>query len=169
MSLIDRLGSNGYGLTGLTFAGEEKSKGRSTVVVMLPSEEFCCDDYMVIYPSAQVLGQILERLDEPMPQKAFIRKGQRTSLVRLKQDVWRRDNYRCVYCNREIGDVTMTVDHFVPYSYGGATEYENLVTCCLYCNRDKGDQSPETWCQANGIDYGAIVANLGLDKTGVLE
>lgn len=144
-ALIDRLGTAEHGVIGLVF-----QVGSGAAIAMVPDSDF--DSATILYPTAQQMIDILNRADEPMPLKAFIRKSQRISFNRLKQDVWRRDNYHCVYCEREMGDVTMTIDHFIPVSAGGRTEYSNLVSCCLHCNRDKADSLPETWCRPEVMD-----------------
>jgi 5-methylcytosine-specific restriction endonuclease McrA len=57
--------------------------------------------------------------------------------VRLcKREIFRRDNYRCQYCGRETGQ--LTIDHVVPRYRGGQHSWENLVAACPQCNRRKG-------------------------------
>jgi len=34
------------------------------------------------------------------------------------------------------------VDHVIPKRRGGATTWENLVSCCSQCNSRKGDRAP---------------------------
>jgi len=56
-----------------------------------------------------------------------------------KRNVMVRDNYKCCYCgcNNEL-----TIDHVIPSSRGGKTEFENCITCCMTCNSKKGDRTP---------------------------
>lgn len=54
-------------------------------------------------------------------------------------DIFRRDNYRCVYCG---SNEELTIDHVLPVSKGGGNTWQNLVTACLPCNRYKGDGEP---------------------------
>jgi len=49
-----------------------------------------------------------------------------------------RDGWRCVYCGSE-GN-RLTLDHVVPRSRGGTSEWENVVTSCAPCNHRKGDR-----------------------------
>lgn len=51
--------------------------------------------------------------------------------------VLRRDDYTCAYCN-EYAD---TVDHVVPRSHKGPSDWYNLVACCARCNHRKGNRS----------------------------
>lgn len=56
-----------------------------------------------------------------------------------KKGVLRRDNWKCVYCDRS----ATTVDHIVPRAKGGQSTWENLAACCQPCNNGKGDKSLE--------------------------
>ncbi len=57
-----------------------------------------------------------------------------------KQNVYRRDGFKCVYCG---SGANLTLDHVLPRSRGGDNSWENLVTCCRKCNAKKDDQTPE--------------------------
>jgi len=60
--------------------------------------------------------------------------------VRLcKREILRRDEYRCQYCGRRTGQ--LTVDHVVPRYRGGQHSWENLVAACPQCNRRKGKRT----------------------------
>lgn len=54
-----------------------------------------------------------------------------------RRAVFARDGWECQYCGRR-GSLTM--DHIIPRSKGGATTWENVVACCAGCNRRKGDR-----------------------------
>lgn len=56
-----------------------------------------------------------------------------------KQGLRRRDGGRCGYCDTSGAD---TVDHIVPRSRGGATDWENTVLACGPCNGRKRDRTP---------------------------
>jgi 5-methylcytosine-specific restriction endonuclease McrA len=61
-----------------------------------------------------------------------------------RRAVFARDRWTCQYCGHERG--SLTVDHVIPRSKGGASSWDNIVTCCAPCNRRKGDRLPK---QAN--------------------
>ena len=49
--------------------------------------------------------------------------------------------YKCQYC-LDIFDVNqLTLDHVIPRSKGGQTEWQNIVTCCKSCNTKKGSKT----------------------------
>jgi 5-methylcytosine-specific restriction endonuclease McrA len=57
-----------------------------------------------------------------------------------RRAVFARDGWTCQYCGSRS---TLTVDHVVPKSKGGGSNWENIVASCAPCNRRKGDSSPE--------------------------
>jgi len=63
-------------------------------------------------------------------------------IVKLnKQEVFRRDNYKCQYCGQHPHHPT--VDHIIPRHMGGSHTWENLVTACPNCNHRKGGRTVE--------------------------
>jgi 5-methylcytosine-specific restriction endonuclease McrA len=57
-----------------------------------------------------------------------------------RQNVFRRDGNQCVYCGSH---EDLTLDHVLPKSRGGRTNWDNLVTACRRCNARKGHFTPE--------------------------
>lgn len=49
----------------------------------------------------------------------------------------------CVYCGKELTELTMAVDHYVPRSRGGSNGLWNLRPSCLPCNANKADAMPK--------------------------
>jgi 5-methylcytosine-specific restriction endonuclease McrA len=70
--------------------------------------------------------------------------------VRIPRDVHRRkitrkavlarDAWTCQYCGHQA--TGLTVDHVIPRSRGGVSEWENIVAACAPCNRRKGNRTP---------------------------
>ena len=60
-----------------------------------------------------------------------------------RRAVFARDGWECQYCGAR---TSLTVDHVIPRSKGGASSWENIVASCAPCNRRKGDRLPK---QAN--------------------
>lgn len=60
--------------------------------------------------------------------------------AKLRYDVLKRDNYRCVVCGASASDgvTQLHVDHIIPIAKGGKTEMSNLQTLCQRCNLGKG-------------------------------
>lgn len=54
-----------------------------------------------------------------------------------------RDRYQCQYCGAHPGKDSLTIDHILPRSRGGRTDWENVATACGTCNRKKGNRLPD--------------------------
>lgn len=68
----------------------------------------------------------------------------RASLVRYHRIVvFRRDEWLCQYCGRPLTRRDATIDHVIPVSQGGQTNYRNCVTACKPCNHRKAYMTPE--------------------------
>lgn len=59
-----------------------------------------------------------------------------------RNNVYRRDKYICQYCGRNPRKEELTLDHVIPKSMGGQTDWGNVVTCCYECNQKKGRKTP---------------------------
>jgi len=63
--------------------------------------------------------------------------------VRLnRRNLFARDGNRCQYCGRKFKTSDLSIDHVVPRSRGGRTEWNNVVCACLACNVKKGGRTP---------------------------
>ncbi len=56
-----------------------------------------------------------------------------------KKNVMVRDRHLCVYCK---SSKELTIDHVIPASRGGKTNFENCVTACKPCNNKKDSRTP---------------------------
>lgn len=57
---------------------------------------------------------------------------------RTRFDVFKRDDFSCVYCGSSPPDVKLHADHMIPVVEGGSDDLDNLVTACDSCNLGKG-------------------------------
>ncbi len=55
-----------------------------------------------------------------------------------REQIFARDEYRCVYCGERFEPDALTVDHLQPRMRGGDRSGGNLVTACGGCNARKG-------------------------------
>ena len=55
-----------------------------------------------------------------------------------REEVFARDEFRCVYCGEVFPAEALTVDHVQPRVKGGDRSGGNLVTACGGCNVLKG-------------------------------
>lgn len=59
-----------------------------------------------------------------------------------RRNVLLRDRYTCQYCGKEFAPTFLTLDHVIPISRGGKTQWDNIVTACKACNTKKGGKRP---------------------------
>jgi len=79
------------------------------------------------------------RAEYPLPVVIRLRSYVKRPYKRVpltRQNVFRRDGHRCVYCGT---GQDLTLDHLVPRAKGGGTQWNNVVTACRRCNSQKGD------------------------------
>jgi 5-methylcytosine-specific restriction endonuclease McrA len=58
-----------------------------------------------------------------------------------KTNVYLRDLYTCQYCSNEFIRKDLTLDHVLPLSKGGKTNWSNIVAACMRCNTAKGNKT----------------------------
>ncbi len=81
----------------------------------------------------------------------------------LRDRVFRRDGFRCVYCGQVFPPDLLTLDHVQPRVRGGDQSAGNVVTACRACNTEKAAipawaylaDRPEK--RANFLDYAGFV------------
>lgn len=65
------------------------------------------------------------------------------SLNYSKNNIFLRDKFCCVYCGKKLTRAEITVDHVIPKSQGGPSNYLNCVSSCKPCNAYKDNKTPE--------------------------
>jgi len=63
----------------------------------------------------------------------------------LRDRIFRRDGYRCVYCGEVFPSEALSLDHVQPRWRGGDNSPGNLVTACKADNARKGSQPAWAW------------------------
>jgi 5-methylcytosine-specific restriction endonuclease McrA len=59
-----------------------------------------------------------------------------------RRNIYHHYGYRCCYCAKKLPTTDLNLDHVIPRSRGGATDWTNIVTSCIPCNLRKGDKLP---------------------------
>jgi len=67
----------------------------------------------------------------------------RTRVRFSRFNIYARDDNTCQYCGRRHRRAELNLDHVVPRSRGGSTNWENVVCSCIACNLRKGGRTPE--------------------------
>lgn len=90
------------------------------------------DDWIVRSASWQTRVPAIMMLVEYQKPKANVRVS--------RTNVYLRDGYKCQYCGTDITDTSGTLDHVLPLSRGGKSNWTNLTTACKPCNWRKSDK-----------------------------
>jgi hypothetical protein len=61
--------------------------------------------------------------------------------LRLRFEVFKRDNFTCQYCGRNVKEdkVKLHIEHIIPKAKGGKNASDNLTTSCWECNSGKAE------------------------------
>ena len=57
-----------------------------------------------------------------------------------RNNLFLRDTFNCQYCGELFPQSELTIDHVIPRSLGGGTDWENCVSSCKSCNSNKGSR-----------------------------
>jgi 5-methylcytosine-specific restriction endonuclease McrA len=60
-----------------------------------------------------------------------------------RRNIFLRDENHCQYCGHRFSTQHLSLDHVLPRSRGGLTNWENIVCACLRCNVRKGGRTPQ--------------------------
>jgi 5-methylcytosine-specific restriction endonuclease McrA len=66
-----------------------------------------------------------------------------TAVTFSRRNLFKRDHYVCQYCHKQPGTDELTIDHILPKSKGGATDWLNCCLACITCNKRKANRTPE--------------------------
>lgn len=58
----------------------------------------------------------------------------------IRAEIRARDGACCQYCNKQLVETDIQIDHVVPFCCGGSKESWNLVVSCRACNITKRDK-----------------------------
>lgn len=73
----------------------------------------------------------------------YVRIPHSTMLPLSRRTVMARDQYTCQYCGGTPARAELTIDHVLPRSRGGVTDWDNVVVACRTCNQKKGNRTPK--------------------------
>jgi 5-methylcytosine-specific restriction endonuclease McrA len=66
-----------------------------------------------------------------------------TAVTFCRRNIFKRDHATCQYCGARPGSSELTIDHVLPRSQGGTSNWENCVLACVACNARKANRTPE--------------------------
>lgn len=81
--------------------------------------------------------------------------------LNLRRAVIDRDGLHCVYCDEDLTDKEIHLDHIIPESQGGPTTMNNLQVTCRKCNTSKGTLTEQEFTEKLRQRALNILARLG--------
>ena len=60
-----------------------------------------------------------------------------------RRNIYEHYHYRCCYCGSRFDTRELNLEHVLPRSRGGKTDWSNIVTACIPCNLRKADRLPQ--------------------------
>jgi len=60
-----------------------------------------------------------------------------------RKNIYKHYGYRCCYCGKKFQPNELNLDHIIPKSRGGKTDWLNVVTSCIKCNLKKANKLPQ--------------------------
>ncbi len=79
---------------------------------------------------------VAEITNQPIQEKVY----RKLFSKRIRIDVFKRDNYKCLICGTGKEKTSLHIDHIIPISKRGTNNIENLQTLCAECNISKADR-----------------------------
>jgi hypothetical protein len=160
-------------IAGLVFQGETSGPGSrvKTLVLFLPETDHNARVEAHDLSSEQ-WSAVLRQSDDPVikigPEKILVRKVQYAISGAVQQKIWARDSFRCMVCGRQMGEVQLTIDHWMPLELGGSNDTDNYISLCRACNKRKGSLHPLDFCNVAGISELEMSAWIRLMNKGEL-
>ena len=111
------------------------SAKRAIIMILNGRAEFLeSDGYIIRSPSTTFkLPAVIRVLN-------IVKRSRRKEAAFSKKNILRRDNFTCQYCGSNSN--SLTVDHILPKSRGGKSNWNNVVVACKPCNLMKGNLTP---------------------------
>jgi 5-methylcytosine-specific restriction endonuclease McrA len=60
-----------------------------------------------------------------------------------RKNIFARDKNKCQYCGKKVPTSELSLDHVIPRTQGGTSNWKNIVCACTNCNKLKGGRRPE--------------------------
>jgi 5-methylcytosine-specific restriction endonuclease McrA len=81
-----------------------------------------------------------------VPEVILLKGYDRLPPLRVKftrRNIYEHYDSRCCYCGRRFPTSAINLEHIVPKSRGGRSDWSNVVTACIACNTRKGNRLPD--------------------------
>jgi 5-methylcytosine-specific restriction endonuclease McrA len=128
------------------FSEEEKVKVLDSTYTTYTIDEWIEYSKMVEQKTLPVIHSV--NVDFIVPEVIvlpnYLRKPQHGKKLRYSRaSIFKRDGHACQYCGGVKPRNELTVDHIIPKSRGGRSNWLNITTACKPCNWKKADRTPD--------------------------
>ncbi len=92
----------------------------------------------------ETVGSVGRRIK--IPRIVVLQAYERIPMGRVRfsrHNIFLRDDHTCQYCGQKLPRRELNLDHVVPRSRGGKTNWHNVVASCIKCNFKKGGRTPD--------------------------
>jgi 5-methylcytosine-specific restriction endonuclease McrA len=90
--------------------------------------------------------RLQERLRSRKRQALINQNSSKVTLGEIKKLI-KDSNNICFWCDKEVPEGKIHLDHIYPLSKGGTHTIDNIVIACATCNIKKNDKDPEIWVE----------------------
>ncbi len=59
-----------------------------------------------------------------------------------RRNIYEHYGYKCCYCGKKLSSEKLNLEHIIPLSRSGKTNWDNVITACICCNLKKGNRLP---------------------------
>jgi len=123
------------------------AKGSAVIIDPETYETHVLDSWDAVSRARQIFeGRVIRssRLVLAEPEVVLLKdydgRGER-SVVFSRRNIFKRDHHTCVYCGKQPKVDELTIDHVIPKSRGGKSEWTNCVLACMECNKRKSSKT----------------------------
>ena len=100
-------------------------------------------DLSEAYTSGDVIQTVSFRIRIPeVIRLRFFGRMVRKRVRFNRRNIFLRDQNTCQYCGRRFDPSELTLEHVVPRSRGGTSNWQNVVLACVACNDRKANRLP---------------------------
>ena len=84
------------------------------------------------------------RAPEVIVLKSDAKIGRKRDIIAFsRRNLMKRDSGTCQYCGKQASSEKMTIDHIMPKTRGGKSQWMNCVMSCFACNSLKANKTPD--------------------------
>lgn len=128
----------------MLFSTHSNGEPKAKIIDPESFQQFTWEDWSKLRPSLTDAVIQSSNLAFKVPEVVLLTRYDKMPQPKIhfsRRTLYKRDNNTCQYCGIKPGTAELSVDHIIPKSKGGKTDWENVCLSCTDCNRKKGDKT----------------------------